>query len=101
MHRVRMTGTIAGCFALSAFAVAVVAGLAGGNATSSILARALLAMIVCYPMGLLVGLICQRVVQEHLQAQAAGASGAAGDSEAAPAEQKVQSEEESQDVIVV
>ncbi len=96
MERVRMTGTIAGCFALAAFAVAVVAGLGGGNATTSILLRAIMAMIACYPVGLLVGLICQRVVQEHLKSQADAA-----DLEAASAEQNAQSAEETEDVIVV
>ncbi len=98
MERVRMTGTVAGCFALAAFSVAVVAGLAGGNGTGTILARAILAMIACYPLGLLVGLICQRVVQEHLRLQAEI------DAEAAPAalaEQNEQSAEENEDVIVV
>ena len=33
--------TIAGCFSLAAFAVAVLAGLAGGNPASSILLRAI------------------------------------------------------------
>lgn len=91
-----MNGTIAGCFALSAFAVAVVAGLSTGNTLASILVRAIMAMIVCYPVGLLVGLICQHVVQDHLVAQAED-----GDAAAAPTEQNAQSAEESEDVITV
>ncbi len=67
-----MTGSpphvIAGCFALAAFAVAVVAGVAGGNPASVVLGRALLAMTLCYPMGLMIGALCHRVVQEHLEA---------------------------------
>lgn len=59
---------IAGCLALAAFAVAVVAGLAGGNDASSILMRSLMAMVLCYPLGLIVGLICERVVDEQAHA---------------------------------
>ena len=60
--------TIAGSFALAAFTIAVVVGLASGNPASSILLRAIIAMLVCYPVGLAVGLIAQRVVKEHIKA---------------------------------
>lgn len=59
---------IAGCFAMAAFAVAVLAGLAGGNSAVSILIRALIALICCYPIGLMIGMICQRVMTDHIQA---------------------------------
>ena len=59
---------IAGCFSLAAFAVAVVAGAAGGNPAPVVLLRALLAMTLCYPVGLVIGALCHRVVQEHLEA---------------------------------
>ena len=62
---------IAGCFALAAFSVAVVAGLAGGNTATAILVRALIAMIVCYPLGMLVGVLCRRVIDQHLAEQSA------------------------------
>lgn len=61
------SNVIAGCFALAAFAVAVVAGMAGGNSPTSILGRALIAMISCYPIGLIIGLICARVMADHIQ----------------------------------
>ena len=60
--------TIAGSFSLAAFAVAIVAGLAGGNEASTILVRALLAMVACYPVGLAVGLVAQRIVTDHVKA---------------------------------
>jgi tetrahydromethanopterin S-methyltransferase subunit C len=60
--------TIAGCLALAAFAVAVVAGLATSNAASTVLMRAIIAMIACYPIGLAIGLIAQRVVQDQIRA---------------------------------
>ena len=59
---------IGGCFAMAAFAVAVVAGLARENTPSAILLRAVIAMIVCYPVGMLVGMMCLRVLQEHVKA---------------------------------
>ncbi len=65
---------IAGCFALAAFAVAVLAGLAGGNSAASILTRALIAMICCYPIGLMIGVICQRVMTDHIEASRASAT---------------------------
>ena len=68
------SSAIAGCFALSAFAVAVVAGLAAQNPASSILVRALIAMIVCYPVGLIIGLICQRLMFDHIAAHQKAAS---------------------------
>ena len=68
------SSAIAGCFALSAFAVAVVAGLAAQNPASSILFRALIAMIVCYPVGLIIGLICQRLMFDHIDAHQKAAS---------------------------
>jgi hypothetical protein len=58
--------TIAGCFALAAFAVAVVAGLTAGNAAGSILVRAIIAMIACYPIGLGVGLVAQWVIDQQI-----------------------------------
>ncbi len=62
---------IAGCFALAAFAVAVVAGVAGSNPPTVVLGRALMAMLLCYPVGFLVGLICQHAINEHLRANEA------------------------------
>ena len=68
------SSAIAGCFSLSAFAVAVVAGLFAHNPASSILIRALIAMIVCYPVGLIIGLICQRLILDHIKVQQEAAS---------------------------
>ncbi len=97
-----MTGTasraVAGCFALAAFTVAVVAGLAGGNNAVLILGRALVAMIVCYPLGLAVGLVCRQVIQQHLRKP----EGTADEQEVAVrAGQSVESEEDAEDVVVV
>lgn len=61
-----MVKVIAGCFSLAAFGVAVVAGLASDNPTLTILTRALICMIVCYPIGWLIGMICQRIIEDHI-----------------------------------
>ena len=59
--------TVAGAFALTAFAVAVLAGLGSGNPATSVLVRALMAMLVCYPIGLALGTIAQRLVQDEVE----------------------------------
>ncbi|MHC4415045.1 MAG: hypothetical protein ACYS0G_07165 [Planctomycetota bacterium] len=102
-----MTGAasnvIAGCFALAAFAVAVLAGLAGGNPATSILGRALLAMIVCYPVGLMIGMVCQRVLEEHFKvnSSASAVPDQEAGAEASATEQSAESAEEAEDVLVV
>ena len=92
---------VAGCFALAAFAVAVVAGLAGGNTTASILIRALIAMAVCYPLGLIIGLVCQRVVEEHATTHPVAGSVAEKGAGGLPVEQSAESAKEPEDVMVV
>ena len=59
---------ISACFALASFAVAILAGLASDNPASSVLARALMAMMICYPVGLAIGLICERLIIAHIAA---------------------------------
>jgi hypothetical protein len=58
---------IASIFALAAFAVAVVAGLAGDNATRTILTNAIVAMIVCNVVGLLIGAVLERTIDDHMK----------------------------------
>ncbi len=58
-------GAIAGCFALSAFVVSIISGLAAQNGAVTILFRAVLALVICYPLGLLVGAVCHRVIDAH------------------------------------
>lgn len=66
--RAMPANTIAGMFGLAGFTVAVIAGLAVGNPTTSVLWRSILAMIVCYPVGLAIGLVAQKVIQDHIRA---------------------------------
>jgi len=60
------TKTIAVSLALTAFAVAVVAGLMAGNSASQVLKVALFSMIVCHVVGVFVGMICEHAVTDHL-----------------------------------
>jgi putative Mn2+ efflux pump MntP len=60
--------SIASIFALAAFAIAIAAGLASGNPASAILLRAILAMLVCYPVGLAIGHVAQRLIHDHVEA---------------------------------
>jgi len=57
---------MAACMALAAFAVAVLSGLFATNPPQLILTRALIAMLLCYPAGYIIGLVCDRVMTEHL-----------------------------------
>lgn len=83
--RVVASKVLAGSFALAGFAVAIVSGLASDNPAAQILLRATIAMVVCYVIGSIVGLICERVIVKHVeasekistQAPAAGATSAA------------------------
>jgi hypothetical protein len=56
---------VAAVFALSAFAIALVAGIAAGNDAATVLLRALLALVACQVVGLFAGMIVERVIQEH------------------------------------
>ena len=58
---------IAGLFALASFGVAMISGLASDNPASSVLTRALMAMFLSYPVGWIVGMICQHVIDDHLK----------------------------------
>lgn len=58
---------IAGVFAMSAFSIALLSGLLVDNPASAILSRALVALLLCYVLGLVVGAICEYVVREHLE----------------------------------
>ncbi len=94
---------LGGCFAMAAFAVAVVAGLARDNTPSAILLRAVIAMIVCYPVGMLVGMMCLRVLQEHVKAH----QETVADEESTPrtlgppTAQNAENAEDTEDVMVV
>lgn len=61
------TKVVAGVFGLAAFALAVVAGLGAGNPSTDVLLRALVSMAACYSIGLVLGMIGERTVDEHVR----------------------------------
>ena len=69
-----MVRRIAGSMSLLAFAICLVAGLAAQNSTATILANALLAMGVTFVVGLVVGAMAQKMLDENVAAEAAKAS---------------------------
>ncbi|HVU63717.1 MAG TPA: hypothetical protein VHC70_07060 [Phycisphaerales bacterium] len=62
------TKVIAACFGLTAFAVAIVAGLFANNSAETTLIRALIAMVIAQAVGFVVGAIGERTINEALEA---------------------------------
>ncbi|MEO1235787.1 MAG: hypothetical protein AAFX76_03245 [Planctomycetota bacterium] len=58
---------IASCFALVSFAAALLVGVMAENPLPTVLGRALFTMIVCYAVGLVVGGVAQRTVDQHIE----------------------------------
>jgi hypothetical protein len=46
--------------------VAIVAGLSRANPAGEVMVRALVCMLLCYPAGYIVGLICRAVINQHI-----------------------------------
>jgi hypothetical protein len=69
--RTEVTSVVAGVFALASFMVALLAGMFGGNEMMTILVRAIIALIVCYPVGMIAGALLSKViadgVRDHVQ----------------------------------
>jgi hypothetical protein len=59
---------IATCFALIAFAGALIVGMAVGNPTGTCLARALVTLLICWPIGFLLGTVAQGVNERTIAA---------------------------------
>lgn len=60
---VRLTGA---CCGLLAFSIAIARGLSVQNAATTILGRAIFAMVLFFALGSILGWVAQRVVQEHV-----------------------------------
>jgi len=58
---------IATCFALACFAGSALVGLYHGNPALSIVISSFLTMIAAYVVGLIVGAVAQRAVDEHVR----------------------------------
>ena len=77
MTRGGPTKLVAGCCALGAFAVAIVAGLGVDNPVDVILARAVGSMFVCYLVGAALGAVAERALDEAVAAHRARTQAAA------------------------
>jgi hypothetical protein len=62
---------IAGGFAIAAFSIALLAGLASGRDAASIMGRAVLALVCCYPIGYIISWAAMTAVKERLRQLAA------------------------------
>jgi len=89
--RCSAVSALAALCALAAFAVAVSAGFFAGVAADQVIVRALIAMVACYPLGLVIGAVSRRVLHDQLS-DSAGAdsarSGNVGGANAAPADDR-------------
>lgn len=63
---------IAASFALAAFAIAVIAGINAGNNATRVLTAALVSMAGCHIVGLGIGAVGERTVNEHLATYRSG-----------------------------
>jgi putative Mn2+ efflux pump MntP len=61
------TKVIGACAGLTAFAIALVAGLAADNPAEDVLFRALIALVACQLIGGLVGMVGERTVREAIR----------------------------------
>ncbi len=58
---------IAGMFAVTAFAVAIVSAVIAHRNAADAIADAILAMLVCYPIGYVAGRIANIAIDDHIQ----------------------------------
>ena len=71
-----MVRRMAGSLALLAFAVCLVAGMNAGNSTATVLSNALAALGGTFVIGLAVGAMAQKMLDENVAAEAAKAAAA-------------------------
>ncbi len=64
MQREIPANVIGACFGLSAFAIALLGGLAAGQPAASILSAATVSMLVCYVLGLIIARVADVAVRE-------------------------------------
>jgi hypothetical protein len=69
-----MVRRVAGSLALLAFAVCLVASMNAGNSTATVLSNALAALGVTFVVGLAVGAMAQKMLDENVAAEAAKAA---------------------------
>ncbi len=66
MERGMPTKVAASCMGLSAFAIAIVAGLGAGNPAEEILTRAIVAMVLMYALGQALGAMGERAIDQRV-----------------------------------
>jgi hypothetical protein len=76
-----MARRLAASMALVSFAVSILVGLQAGNPFTTIVSKALLALVVTFVIGLVVGVAAQKMLDENLAATTASAAGAVKNSE--------------------
>ena len=59
---ISLSSTVGAVFALLAFAVSVVSGLQSANPADTVLGRGLVALVVCYAVGMIAGAILEYVI---------------------------------------
>jgi hypothetical protein len=71
LHRDRASIAVptACVLAVGGFLVAVLSGMYVENPLSAILARSLVTLVVCWPLGLVIGLVLDRLFREHASKQ--------------------------------
>lgn len=57
---------IASCFALSAFAIALISGLVAQRSSAAILSTAVFALLICYILGLIIAAVANVAVSERI-----------------------------------
>lgn len=62
----RSPSTIGAVLGFTAFAIACVSGLAAHNPSNVVLSRALGALVICYFTGLVLGMIGEMIVAQHI-----------------------------------
>jgi len=96
MQREFPVRAVAACFALAAFCVAIWSGLTSGRSAEAVLGTSLIVMLVCQPIGLVLGLAFRHASLEQISSYKKtnpipdaydAASSAAPDDESAPAQQ--------------
>ncbi len=58
---------IASSFAFVGFATALICGMAAGNPAGTIISRALVALLVCYAAGFVLGTVGRHAIQDHVE----------------------------------
>lgn len=65
MNRRLHSTTIAACYALTAFAIAIISGVSASSPASDVLADAILALMLCYFVALVAAKVFQVVLDEY------------------------------------